>query len=403
MSIRKGGCWYPRRMRKAMKVENQQVWLEHQKGHIKLFGAEVYEERKQRAAQNRADKLKAFEREGAAVRRCMHVPVMLPEALEYLALRPDGIYIDVTAGLGGHTGAIAQRLTSGKVLSLDRDAESMEMARANVGPADRAASSSGRPDFRSCRRRQPKQELRGGRTAGRSGCEPVSAHDARAGLFVDGVGPGRHADGSQPGAGPPREIVNTVDERSLANLIFEYAEERRSRQIARAIVRARPIRDTAAFSGGDRVGRAADRSNTSGDANLHGSSTGGQRRAGRTRQPAGERAEAGAPGGRIVVITFMSLEDRKVKQSFQELAREGRARILTKHVVRPSEQEVRENAPSRSAKLRAVEMLSGLSARTAAAGTRRVGTIQKKKNGDACEYFQSIIGAGSAVELRPGP
>ena len=55
------------------------------------------------------------------------------------------------------------------------------------------------------------------------------------------------------------------------------------------------------------------------------------------------------PGGRIVVITFMSLEDRKVKQSFQELARQGRARILTKHVVRPSEQEVEQNPPSRSA------------------------------------------------------
>jgi len=62
------------------------------------------------------------------------------------------------------------------------------------------------------------------------------------------------------------------------------------------------------------------------------------------------------PGGRIVVITFMSLEDRKVKQSFQELARQGRARILTKHVVRPSEQEVDQNPPSRSAKLRAVEI-----------------------------------------------
>ena len=64
MSTRKDGCWFPRRMRKAMKVENQPVWLEHQKGHIKLFGAEVYEERKQRAAQNRAEKLKAFEKKG---------------------------------------------------------------------------------------------------------------------------------------------------------------------------------------------------------------------------------------------------------------------------------------------------------------------------------------------------
>src|SRR5260370_1169451 len=62
-------------------------------------------------------------------------------------------------------------------------------------------------------------------------------------------------------------------------------------------------------------------------------------------------------GGRIVVITFMSLEDRKVKQSFQSLARTGLARILTRHVVRPAEKEIQENPPSRSAKMRAVEML----------------------------------------------
>jgi 16S rRNA (cytosine1402-N4)-methyltransferase len=60
-----------------------------------------------------------------------------------------------------------------------------------------------------------------------------------------------------------------------------------------------------------------------------------------------------ADGGRIVVITFMSLEDRRVKQSFQGLVRSGRASILTKHVVRPTEEEVKTNAPSRSAKLRA--------------------------------------------------
>lgn len=62
-------------------------------------------------------------------------------------------------------------------------------------------------------------------------------------------------------------------------------------------------------------------------------------------------------GGRIVVITFMSLEDRKVKQSFQALVRSGRASMLTRHVVRPSDDEVMRNPPSRSAKLRAVEML----------------------------------------------
>jgi len=63
------------------------------------------------------------------------------------------------------------------------------------------------------------------------------------------------------------------------------------------------------------------------------------------------------PGGRIVVISFTSLEDRKVKESFKALAREGRARILTKHVVRPGDEEVRANAASRSAKLRVIEVI----------------------------------------------
>ncbi len=63
------------------------------------------------------------------------------------------------------------------------------------------------------------------------------------------------------------------------------------------------------------------------------------------------------PGGRAVVITFMSLEDRKVKQSFQAMARTGRAKLLTRHVVRPAPEEIRDNPPSRSAKLRAIELL----------------------------------------------
>jgi len=65
------------------------------------------------------------------------------------------------------------------------------------------------------------------------------------------------------------------------------------------------------------------------------------------------------PGGRVVIITFMSLEDRRVKQAFQRLEKAGQARILTRHVVRPSDAEVAMNAPSRSAKLRALEIVRG--------------------------------------------
>lgn len=287
----------------------------------------------------------------------MHVPVMLPEALEYLAPRPDGIYVDVTLGLGGHTGAIARRLEAGKVLSFDRDAESMELAKRNL-----ADQNIDRIEFR---------QARFSELASAVSVAGVSQAD---GLLADlGVSryqlttPDRGFSFMAPGPVDMRmdrsvgvtaeEIVNTVDERTLANLIFEYAEERRSRQIARAIVRARPIRDTAHLA--EVIEGAVPR-------------TGPIHPATRTFMALRivvneELAELDslletAPdvvraGGRIVIITFMSLEDRKVKQSFQELARRGRARILTKHVVRPSEQEVRENAPSRSAKLRAVEML----------------------------------------------
>jgi 16S rRNA (cytosine1402-N4)-methyltransferase len=270
-----------------------------------------------------------------------------------LAVKPGGVYIDVTAGLGGHTGAIAG--LGARVLSLDRDAESMEMARQNVG---RLAE---RIQFRHARF----SEL-----ASAAAEAEVTAAD---GLLAD-LGVSRfqlttpERGFSLMASGPvdmrmdrsrgrtAAEIVNTVDERSLANLIFEYAEERRSRQIARAIVRARPIRDTAHLAAV--IEGAVPR-------------TGPIHPATRTfmalRLAVNEELdeldsllEAAPslvrPGGRIVVITFMSLEDRKVKQSFQELARQGRARILTKHVVRPSEQEVNRNPPSRSAKLRAVEM-----------------------------------------------
>jgi 16S rRNA (cytosine1402-N4)-methyltransferase len=152
------------------------------------------------------------------------------------------------------------------------------------------------------------------------------------------------------------DIVNYESEKELADLIFKLGEERRSRKIARAIVRARPIQTTGQLA--KLIEGAAPRTGKLHPATLTFMAL---------RIAVNEEMEEldallasipklVKPGGRVVVVTFMSLEDRKVKQSFQALAKDGRATILTRHVVRPTEEEIRENPPSRSAKLRAVEM-----------------------------------------------
>jgi 16S rRNA (cytosine1402-N4)-methyltransferase len=285
----------------------------------------------------------------------MHVPVMLRECLEYLAIRPEGVYLDATAGMGGHTAAIARQLITGLVLACDRDAESLARARANT------ADASSRIRFH-----KVSFSLVGEALA----AEHITQLD---GLLADlGVSRYQLTEGergfSLMADGPldmrmdrsrgrtAADIVNYESEKELADLIFKLGEERRSRKIARAIVRARPIQTTGQLA--KLIEGAAPRTGKLHPATLTFMAL---------RIAVNEEMEELdallaslpkllKPGGRVVVVTFMSLEDRKVKQSFQALARDGRATILTRHVVRPSEEETRENPPSRSAKLRALEM-----------------------------------------------
>ena len=285
----------------------------------------------------------------------MHFPVMLGEALEYLAVSPEGMYLDATTGLGGHTLAIAERLETGLVLACDRDPESLELARRNTEAlADRIQF------FHTSFSELP-------RTLSGAGIVKVT------GLLAD-LGVSRfqltepHRGFSILAEGPldmrmdrshgktAADLVNHSAEKALADLIFGYGEERRARRIARAIVRARPIRSTRHLA--DVVERAAPRTGP-----LHPATRTfmALRIAVNDEQGELDRLLDAAPdvvaeGGRIVIISFMSLEDRKVKERFRELAREGRAKLLTKRPVPPGEQEIRQNPPSRSAKLRAVEL-----------------------------------------------
>ncbi len=283
-----------------------------------------------------------------------HYPVLLRESLEYLAIRPDGAYVDVTAGLGGHTEAIAKRLETGLVIACDRDAESLEIARANTSElAQRIRFFHG-----SFSRLAEALEQNGiAKVDGVLADLGVSRYQLSSGgrgfsLMEDGPLDMR-MDRSQDVTAA--DFVNQLPEKALADLIYGLGEERRSRRISRAIVRARPILTTGRLAkvieeAVPRTGRIHPATQTFMALRLK--VNGELEELDELLRTVPERLRS---GGRFVALTFMSLEDRKVKQAFQALARAGTARILTKHVVKPTEEEISENAASRSAKLRALE------------------------------------------------
>ena len=288
-----------------------------------------------------------------------HPPVMVAELLGYLSVRPEGCYADCTTGLGGHTGAIARQLgDAGHVYAFDRDAESIELARANT--ADVAA----KVTFRKSSFREFSASLEAlgvGQLDGLVadlGVSRMQLTSPTRGLSFQHSAPiDMRLDASQElTAG---EIVNRATERELEDLFVEMADERRptAQRLARAIGRARPLSTTTQLA--DVVATVVRRTGK-----LHPATKVFQALRIATNDELGqieallEQAPAKLkPGARWVMISFHSLEDTRVKQAFRELGRSGRARILTKHVVRPGQDEKRKNPASRSAVLRAVEMI----------------------------------------------
>jgi len=286
----------------------------------------------------------------------MHVSVMAAEVMESLAVRADGVYLDATAGLGGHTALIAERLTKGLVIANDRDAESLEMARhATAEWAERIRFHQG--TFGSL-----------ARAVREAGFDQVDGLVADLGVSrYQLTEPGRGFSFSSDGPLDMRmdrssgmtaaDLVNQAAEKALADLIYQLGEERRARKVARALVRARPIRSTLHLA--NVVERAVPRTGR-----LHPATKTFMALRMAVNDEPGELdrllvlpPDLLAHGGRMVVISFMSIDDRKVKQRFRELGREGRARVLTKHPLQPTEEEIARNPASRSAKLRVLERI----------------------------------------------
>ena len=275
--------------------------------------------------------------------------------MEHLAVRPEGIYCDTTAGLGGHTAEIARRLTAGIVIANDRDAQSLEMARRNTAEwADRIRYHRGAfSELRETIASLGFTKIDG--LVADLGVSRYQLTEPSRGFSFLADGPLDMRMDTSTGM-TAADLVNHTAEKALADLIYQLGEERRARKVARAIVRARPLRSTRHLA--DVVERAVPRTGR-----LHPATQTfmALRLAVNREQSELDSLLAIGPEllgavGRMVVISFMSLEDRKVKEAFRDLARKGRAVLLTKHPLRPSAEEVQGNAASRSAKLRAIEM-----------------------------------------------
>jgi len=296
-------------------------------------------------------------------REASHVPVLLKEAIDFLAVRRGGTYIDATVGLGGHSCEIAKRLGApGHLIGLDKDPAALAIAREKLAPEGRdwPEITLLHRSFAEIAKGQKPATVDG--ILADIGVSSLQLDDAARGFSFQADGP-LDMRMDPRGERTAEQVVNHLDERQLADVIYEFGEERRSRRIARAICRSRPIRSTAHLA--DVISAAArpmNRGQDKYDRRIHPATLTFQALrifVNRELDDLKALLEAAPrilkPGGRVVVISFHSLEDRIVKDAFREGAQEGYFRVLTKKPVTATEEESDRNPRARSAKLRAAE------------------------------------------------
>lgn len=311
-----------------------------------------------------------------------HRPVMLAESLAQLDAARGGLFIDATLGLGGHTEAILRASPDNRVIGFDRDAEAIALAK------ERLAEFGERFEAVHTDYRQIKQQLI------EKGIESVIGILADLGvssfqLDTPERGFSFRASVDEVSAAPldmrmdrserktAADLVNQLSERELADIIWEYGEERAARRIARQIVKEReraPIKTAAQLAG-----LVAQAVHQPGHWRIHPATRTFQAlRIALNRELEGldnfvaDAVDLLVVGGRLVIITFHSLEDRIIKQSFKyqsghcicpphqpdcRCGAQARVEILTRKALQPSADEIAENPRARSAKLRACRKL----------------------------------------------
>jgi 16S rRNA (cytosine1402-N4)-methyltransferase len=302
----------------------------------------------------------------------IHAPVLIEETVHHLAVQPGGRYVDCTTGAGGHARAILEAASpGGLLLGLDADPEALAVAALNLeryGDAVRLVQA----NFRDLKKICTKNSF-------------VPVHGVLFDLGMSSMQLGGERGFSFQTESPldmrfnpdqgltAAEIVNGYDERDLADVIWRFGEEPGSRRIARAIVRNRPIATTTELA------RVVSRASSRPHSRIHPATRTFQAlriavndELGVLEDALSQARDVVGQGGRLVVISFHSLEDRIVKQFMQRESRDcvcppeqptcvcghtATLKIITKRSVTAATAEVAANPRSRSARLRAAEKL----------------------------------------------
>lgn len=301
-----------------------------------------------------------------------HIPVLLNEAVDGLAIKPDGVYVDGTAGGGGHSAAILSRLERGKLVSIDQDPDAIATVRERFKNEKNSVIVEGNfGDMKSLLEGVGVTEVDGilldiG----------VSSHQ----LDAASRGFSYHEDApldmrmSQSGLSAA-DLVNTLSAEELARILFSYGEEKFARSIANGIVKAReekPIETTLELAEivKENVPQRVRRDAHPARKTFQALRIAVNRELDALEKGLDSALDLLVPGGRLAVITFHSLEDRVVKQKMNSLAqgcicpkdfpvcvcgKTPDVKVITKKPIVPGEEELERNARARSAKLRICE------------------------------------------------
>lgn len=303
----------------------------------------------------------------------MHLPVLYHEIINALKPQPGGVFIDGTLGAGGHAWGILEASSpDGVLLGLDLDPHALKLAKQRLVPfGDRVILK--RASYVTLRK-----ELA---ILGWSSVQGIVLDLGVSSMQLDSPERGFSFRSDSPldmrfdpeGKITATDLVNQLSESELADLIYRFGEERRSRQVARAIVKARPIRTTG------HLAEVVASATSGGASGLHPATRTFQalriavnQELDAIEQVLPEAVAVLSPGGRLAVIAFHSLEDRIIKQFFRQASKDcicppkqpvctcghtATIKEITRRPIRPTENEVRQNPRARSSRLRVVEKL----------------------------------------------